>query len=1092
MSDPAHASEQKANWAEEFADSSDEDVVNPGEPRRGEGMAPPSYVEEGLDEEGEEEEEEEEERFEGRKGNDEEFAHDRYGPQNEGVPEVEEYTDFSILPEHHCRYCGIHSECSVVKCNECNKWFCNGRGNTSGSHIVNHLVRSRHKEVTLHKDSPMGDTVLECYNCGCKNVFLLGFITATSDSVVVLLCRSPCLNVPQIKEMNWDLASWMPLIEDRSFLPWLVKLPSDEETLKSRSMPAAALNKMEELWKVNPDASLEDGELPGLVEAEPDAVLVTYDDALHYKKIFDPLIKLEADYDEKLKGSLKKENVQVAWDMGLAGRHIVKFTTNFVTDGDWKLDKGTEVQVTYPGDAKHDKWEAVGEVVRINLEEGVVVSLKNNGQTPPVDQTLGFSVQMVWKPVTFDRMRLALKQLAMDEFSVTGYLYHVLLGHEVQPQAIRVKVPVSYQAPGLPPLNQSQLLAVQTVLQKPLSLIQGPPGTGKTVTSATLVYHLAQQGQGQVLVTAPSNVAVDHLCEKIHKTGLKVVRMAAKSREMITSSVDFLSLHNLVRQLAMQSKKGLYTLIQLKEAHGELKPKDQKKYRMLVRRAEKAILDNADVICTTCAGAGDPRLTKKCFRQVLIDEATQATEPEAMIPIVKGAKQVILVGDHCQLGPVVTEAKAARAGLNRSLFERLILLGNRPVRLQVQYRMHPSLAEFPSNTFYEGSLQNGVTEEDREMPEVGFSWPVPERPMFFYASMGLEEHASNGTSLLNRSEASLVEKLVTQLLKSGVLPINIGVITPYAGQRAYVIDHMQRTGSMRAQLYDEVEVASVDAFQGREKDFIIVSCVRSNTHQGIGFLKDPRRLNVALTRAKYGLIVVGNCKLLAKSPLWYSLITHMQDSECLVEGPLTSLKQCNMRFHLPRQGRAPRGGGEMPFIPINFDIQGKKDVLEQNMYEEGYGRQFRDDVNLVNEKGHDRGGYRGGSGGQYSNDYSSNGQEQGEPSNQGMVFVPSYAPEDLKSSSSQQQQDDSAPEGSGLPQDGAGEGKGGEDSAQQPNRDINVGQGAEYEQMYKTFDMFQGPDFLSNHDFFGSTVNHLPLYNDSNQAMYDRVKNDNN
>jgi regulator of nonsense transcripts 1 len=132
------------------------------------------------------------------------------------------------LPEHACKYCGIHNPACIVRCNvpSCRKWFCNSRGNTSGSHIVNHLVRAKHKEVCLHKDSPLGETILECYNCGCRNVFLLGFISAKTESVVVLLCREPCLSVNALKDMNWDLSQWLPLIDDRCFLQWLVKVCS--------------------------------------------------------------------------------------------------------------------------------------------------------------------------------------------------------------------------------------------------------------------------------------------------------------------------------------------------------------------------------------------------------------------------------------------------------------------------------------------------------------------------------------------------------------------------------------------------------------------------------------------------------------------------------------------------------------------------------------------------------------------------------------------------------------------------------------------------------------------------------------------------
>ena len=184
-------------------------------------------------------------------------------------------------------------------------------------------------------------------------------------------------------------------------------------------------------------------------------------------------------------------------------------------------------------------------------------------------------------------------------------------------------------APNLPDLNHSQLYAVKSVLQKPLSLIQGPPGAGKTVTSASVVFHLAKMSQGQVLVCAPSNVAVDQLTEKIHATGLKVVRVAAKSREALDSSVAFLSLHE---QVANHPQGELRKLHQLKTELGELSSSDERKFKSLVRAAEREILANADVICCTCVGAGDPRLSKLKFRTVLIDEATQAVS-QYMSPI---------------------------------------------------------------------------------------------------------------------------------------------------------------------------------------------------------------------------------------------------------------------------------------------------------------------------------------------------------------------------------------------------------------------------------------------------------------------------
>lgn len=167
-----------------------------------------------------------------------------------------------------CRYCGISNPSCIVKCSHpsCQKWFCNGNQSTSGSHIVNHLVRSKHKEVTLHAESPLGDTTLECYTCGSRNVFLLGFIPATQEGVVVLLCREPCMsNLGSLKELNLDAGQWQPLIEDRyvrflkyvihshrSFLPWLVELPSAQELQNAEPISAQQVPYISILDNISP------------------------------------------------------------------------------------------------------------------------------------------------------------------------------------------------------------------------------------------------------------------------------------------------------------------------------------------------------------------------------------------------------------------------------------------------------------------------------------------------------------------------------------------------------------------------------------------------------------------------------------------------------------------------------------------------------------------------------------------------------------------------------------------------------------------------------------------------------------------------
>jgi regulator of nonsense transcripts 1 len=823
--------------------------------------------------------------------------------QNEG-----NYEEEKELPPHACAYCGIHNPSSVVKCLACSKWFCSARGNTSSSHIVNHLVRARHKEVQLHPASSLGDTILECYNCGTKNVFLLGFIPAKSDTVVVLLCRQPCAAMPSSKDMNWDTSRWQPLIEDRSFLPWLVAAPSDQEQLRARHLSPQLIAKLEEMWKENSQATFADLEKATAVDDEPAPVLLRYDDAFQYQNIFGPLVKIEADYDRKLKESQSQDGLIVRWDLGLNNKHLASFILPKLELGDVKLAVGDEMRLKYTGELR-PKWEGVGYVIKIpnNQSDEVTIELRAKGdhKSVPTECTHNFTADYVWKSTSFDRMQLAMKTFAVDEMSVSGYIFHRLLGHEVAAAPMKTQLPKKFSVPGLPELNGSQINAVKSVLQRPMSLIQGPPGTGKTVTSATIIYHLAKINGGQVLVCAPSNVAVDQLCERIHRTGLKTVRVTAKSREDVESPVGFLSLHEQVR--LNDSNIELIKLNQLKAELGELSSQDEKRLKQLTRSAEREILNNADVICCTCVGAGDPRLAKLKFRTVLIDESTQSAEPECMIPLVLGCKQVVLVGDHQQLGPVIMNKKAAKAGLNQSLFERLVILGCSPIRLNVQYRMHPCLSEFPSNMFYEGSLQNGVSAFDRLRRDVDFPWPVVDSPMMFWSNLGNEEISASGTSYLNRTESTNVEKIVTRFFKAGVQPADIGIITPYEGQRSYIVSSMQANGTFKKEHYKEIEVASVDAFQGREKDFIILSCVRSNDHQGIGFLSDPRRLNVALTRAKYGLVILGNPKVLSKHPLWNCLLQHFKERHCLVEGPLSNLQESLIQFSRPKQSyRGPQ------------------------------------------------------------------------------------------------------------------------------------------------------------------------------------------
>ncbi|WFD33302.1 ATP-dependent RNA helicase [Malassezia cuniculi] len=817
--------------------------------------------------------------------------------------------------EHACAYCGVHNKNCVVQCLACKKWFCNGRGKTSGSHIVMHMVRSRHKEVMVHPDAPLAGTIPECYSCGSKNAFVLGFIPAKGDSVVVLLCRHPCASVSSTRHAAWDTKQWSPLIEDRAFLSWFIAPPTDAEMKRARPITAQQIHRLEDVWRENENASLDDLGKPGV---EDDAVptRLNYTDAYEYMGIFSPLVEIEAKYNQKMCESQAQHSVVVRWEER-SNKSVTAFVRlPQVENGELQVAMGDEVILR--SDAVEPEWVERGYITRLPtmLEPEIAIELTSRGVHPPSFST-AFVLEFVWKNTSFARMQVALKRFAVGDKGMSAYIRRCILGNVIPDTKVSMKTPSSFSAPGLPEPNHSQIFAIKSVLSRQLSLIQGPPGTGKTVTSATIVYQLCRMNSGPVLVCASSNVAVDQLTEKLHATGLQVVRLTARSREAAECSVSFLTLHE---QVARINKPDLVKL-RHKRGVGELSKREDKEYRRIIRSLECELLRAADVVCTTCVSAGDERLRGINFRTILIDEATQATEPESMIPISLGCKQLVFVGDHQQLGPVVMSPKAAKAGLQRSLFERLVLLGIVPLRLEVQYRMHPCLSEFPSNMFYEGMLQNGVTATERTRTQVEFPWPDTRMPMMFYRSIGQEEMSGSGTSFLNRTEASAVEKIITHFLRNNVLPSQIGVITPYQGQRAFLVMYMQLHGSLRKDLYSQVEVASVDAFQGREKDYIILSCVRSSESQGIGFLRDSRRLNVALTRAKYGIVIVGNPKVLNRDILWHYLLMHYKQRRVLVEGPLTNLQPSAMRFMRPRalRKKAAVGVAATPGDPLTTE-----------------------------------------------------------------------------------------------------------------------------------------------------------------------------
>ncbi|WMN10858.1 IGHMBP2 family helicase [Marivirga salinae] len=473
-------------------------------------------------------------------------------------------------------------------------------------------------------------------------------------------------------------------------------------------------------------------------------------------------------------------------------------------------------------------------------------------------------------------------------------------------------------------LNSKQQEIINQALDiNDIFLIHGPPGTGKTTTLSYLIKSLFQE-QEKVLVTAPSNTAVDNILEKLQTLEIPATRIGNPIRmdeNLLNLSLDVQlqdhpeyqqanGIWNKIQVLKKeqddyvpasgQNRRGLSDskIIQLASSKKPYRGIQSAKLRKMAKwikiqqeinknyeeaqalqtSAIESILEKSPVICTTNSSAGSDLLKDIIFDVVCIDEATQSTEPEALIPLVKGRKWV-LAGDHQQLPPTVKAKEAS--DLSISLFERFQseLPENRIDILTIQYRMHKEIMQFSNENFYDNQLKAHPTVSNHSLHDLPGFEPFPyvnpaiekvvkasEPIVFINCDNGKEQQLADSHSWFNLEEIALTKEITDALLSSRLFPEDIGIISPYD----------QQVSRLKSALRDyHVEIKSIDGFQGREKEVIIISLVRSNPDGNIGFLRDYRRLNVALTRAKRKLIIIGNPSTLQSNPIYKTLIENI-------------------------------------------------------------------------------------------------------------------------------------------------------------------------------------------------------------------------
>ncbi len=476
--------------------------------------------------------------------------------------------------------------------------------------------------------------------------------------------------------------------------------------------------------------------------------------------------------------------------------------------------------------------------------------------------------------VTFQRLRAGIAAVEKLE-GASRTLRDIIFGDRPPPPLPKVKNNAR------PTHNAKQNEALDLIAaQVPLFILHGPPGTGKTYTLAQAIAEAAKRGE-RVLVGTASNQALDNVALALVGLGVDIVRLGHPARAnpaLLPYTLEgrieahphsavaknlFKEARQLMREAQQKQQKGraLDARQQAYDLRGESK-KLIREARDLEAGAERDILKHTRVVLATLTGMRDDVLGDLRFDLGVVDEATQALGP-AIYPVVARAERLLLAGDHQQLGPTVLSNKARDEGLGRSWFERLQSEGKRQgkghpqVMLNEQYRMHADIMTFPSRKFYNNALIAHDSVKTRGLPdEVAF---------IFIDTAGRafdEERPEEGGSLFNRGEAALAAQLATALLTK---TNDVGLLSPYAAQVEILREACETL---------EAEVNTIDGFQGREKDAIIVSLVRSNETQDIGFLSDVRRMNVAITRAKKVLIVIGDSATLSGHPFYRDFVDH--------------------------------------------------------------------------------------------------------------------------------------------------------------------------------------------------------------------------